>query len=44
MSSLHTNDEATEQMRAVAERVRVFVNEYDWQTQRRNDGGAQGNA
>ncbi|MFL5355567.1 methyl-accepting chemotaxis protein [Archangium sp.] len=39
MASLHTNDEAAEQMRAVAERVSVFVSEYDWQTQQEKKSG-----
>ncbi|WNG34112.1 hypothetical protein F0U60_11185 [Archangium minus] len=33
MASLRTSDEAADQMRMVAERVSVFVGEYDWQTQ-----------
>ncbi|QRK13065.1 methyl-accepting chemotaxis protein [Archangium violaceum] len=36
MASLRTSDEAADQMRMVAERVSVFVGEYDWQTQTPN--------
>ncbi|MGZ3459535.1 MAG: methyl-accepting chemotaxis protein [Archangium sp.] len=43
MTSLRTSDEAADQMRAVAERVAVFVGEYDWQSRTpRADGGTGG--
>ncbi|HYO51422.1 methyl-accepting chemotaxis protein [Archangium sp.] len=34
MSSLRTSDEAADQMRMVAERVSIFVGEYDWQSRK----------
>ncbi|HZH15079.1 MAG TPA: methyl-accepting chemotaxis protein [Archangium sp.] len=40
MSSLRTSDEAADQMRMVAERVSIFVGEYDWQSRKEREAAA----
>ncbi|MFY0525479.1 methyl-accepting chemotaxis protein [Archangium gephyra] len=40
MSSLRTSDEAADQMRMVAERVSIFVGEYDWQSRKQRADAA----
>ncbi len=40
MASLRTSDEAADQMRMVAERVSIFVGEYDWQSRKQRADAA----